>query len=85
MPRNFLIDILGWAGAISVLVAYALVSAKKMEGDSVVYQSLNLAGSACLIVNSSFYGAYPSVSVNAIWIGIAIFALTRSRLNSRRE
>ena len=44
MDSNILIDILGWIGAISFLVAYALVSAKKWEGDSLPYQLLNLAG-----------------------------------------
>jgi len=33
MPTNLLIDILGWTGSILYLLAYALVSAKKTEGD----------------------------------------------------
>ena len=31
-------------------------------------------------VNSFYHGAMPSVAVNAFWIAIAIFALTRARL-----
>jgi len=83
MNRNLLIDIVGWVGAIALLSAYALVSTRKMEGDSAGYQLLNLGGGACLIVNSFFYGAYPSAGVNVVWIGIAAFALLARRHRSR--
>jgi hypothetical protein len=76
---KLLIDILGWTGAAALLIAYGLVSIKKLQGDTLSYQLLNLAGSALLIVNSFYYGALPSVSVNLIWVAIAIFALTRTR------
>ncbi|MBN1146139.1 MAG: hypothetical protein JXA78_02705 [Anaerolineales bacterium] len=81
---NLLIDILGWVGVAALLVAYALVSMKRLDGDSFAYQALNLAGSGLLIVNSFYYGAYPSVGVNIAWIGIAIFTLTRKGAVSRR-
>ena len=70
-------DIFGWIGAALLLGAYALVSTKRLEGDSVAYQGLNLLGSAMLIVNSFYYGAYPSVGVNVIWIGIALCSIVR--------
>ena len=78
MRLDLLSDILGWVGAALLLLAYALVSIKKLEGDSVAYQLLNLLGSAFLIVNSAYYGAYPSVGVNVVWIGIAAFAIFRA-------
>lgn len=74
-----LIDILGWSGAAGLLIAYGLVSTKRLQGDSLLYQFLNLAGSALLIVNSFYYGALPSVGVNTIWIAIAIITLWRIR------
>ncbi len=74
---QLLSDVLGWVGAALLLGAYALVSTKSVEGDSIVYQLLNLVGSAFLIVNSAYYGAYPSVGVNVVWIGIAVFAILR--------
>jgi hypothetical protein len=79
MTYDLLSDILGWVGAVLLLGAYALVSTRRLEGDSVTYQLLNLLGSALLIVNSFYYGAYPSVGVNVVWIGIAVFAIVRSR------
>jgi drug/metabolite transporter (DMT)-like permease len=70
--NSILIDVIGWIGAISILVAYALVSTRKLEGNSIPYQLLNLAGGACLIVNTIYYRAYPSTFVNLVWAGIAI-------------
>jgi hypothetical protein len=77
--NNFLIDAAGWIGVAALLVAYVLVSAKKLAGDSTVYQLLNLLGAALLIVNSFYYGAYPSVSINVVWIGIAALTLARRK------
>jgi len=75
--NNLLIDTVGWAGVLSLLAAYALVSMKKVEGDSAAYQLLNLAGSAFLILNSFHYKAFPSVGVNVAWVGIAVYTMVR--------
>jgi hypothetical protein len=83
MESNLIIDLIGWAGVIMLLLAYGLVSARKLEGDSIVYQVLNLAGSAVLIINSFYYGAFPSVGVNIAWVGIAVFTLARKANPSR--
>jgi hypothetical protein len=45
MNITFIIDTLGWVGTILYLVAYALVFMKKVEGDSVVHQGMNIAWS----------------------------------------
>jgi hypothetical protein len=76
-------DTIGWTGAALLLVAYAMVSSKKLEVDSTAYQLLNIIGSVFLVANTIFYRAYPSSFVNVIWAGIAIFAIaTRRRLSS---
>ncbi len=77
---NLLIDIVGWIGAAALLMAYAAVSTRRMEGDSAPYQLLNLGGSAFLMANSFFYGAYPSSMVNIVWISIAVFTMARKKL-----
>jgi len=77
-----LVDVAGWMGVVALLVAYGLVSTKRIEGDSVVYQMLNLVGAGLLIANSFYYGAYPSVGINVIWIGIAVYALWRRQARS---
>lgn len=44
MYPKLLIDILGWTGSILYLLAYALVSAKKAEGDSLYLEAYATTG-----------------------------------------
>jgi len=80
-----LIDTLGWLGTVLYLIAYALVSLKKVEGDSVLYQGINIVAGILLIVNTYYWRAYPSLGLNAAWIGIAVFTLSRKSLGSNRR
>ena len=70
-----LLNVFGWIGAFLLLLAYALVSFKKLEADSQTYQWLNITASVLLLVNTIYYGAYPSSFVNAAWTVIAFFAI----------
>jgi hypothetical protein len=78
---KFLVDILGWIGAISLIAAYFCVSFRKIAADTALYQIMNALGSILLIVNTVYYRAYPSAFVNIIWIAIAVSA--RLRLKTR--
>lgn len=79
LSRETWVDIAGWAGAGFLLLAYGLVSFKRLPGDSIRFQLLNLAGGVLLAVNSGYHGAMPSVMVNAVWIVIGLGALLRTR------
>jgi len=72
---TFFIDAIGWTGAALVLIAYGLLSIQWMSGNSLSYQTLNVTGALLLVVNSYYLGAYPSVGVNAAWVGIAALTL----------
>ncbi len=76
---HYVIDLLGWGGAIIFVVAYALVSTRRWEADSVAYQSLNVIGAVLLVVNTYYYRAYPSTVLNVVWGGIALATLLRAR------
>jgi hypothetical protein len=73
------VEVSGWAGAALLLGAYALLSAGKVRAESMSYQLMNVLGSAGFIVNSGWYGAYPSAAMNLIWIGIGLYALRQRR------
>lgn len=73
------IEIIGWIGAVEVIIAYGLNSNGKMKSDSVAFQVLNLTGALFLIVNTWFNESYPSMVINIIWTGIAVAALIRIR------
>ncbi|HVQ42957.1 MAG TPA: hypothetical protein VMS54_12140 [Vicinamibacterales bacterium] len=77
------VNVLGWAGVVALLSAYWLVSTQKTAGDSRMYQGMNLLGAILVLVNSSYYGAYPSVGVNAAWIAIGVYTLATRRQTMR--
>jgi hypothetical protein len=67
MNNHLWFDAIGWVGAAALLVAYGMVSARKWEGHSSVFQFLNVGGSLLLAANTIFYGSYPSTFVNLVW------------------
>jgi hypothetical protein len=77
MTLHIAIEIVGWAGAGMILLAYLLLSAGRLEARSVTYQGLNLVGAIAFVINSGWNGAIPSATLNVIWAGIAVFALVR--------
>jgi hypothetical protein len=79
---KLLIEVIGWAGAVLILVAYGLLSAGKLSGRSVSYQLMNVVGATGFVINSGYNGAIPSAALNVIWVGIGVVALVKMR--SRR-
>ncbi len=75
--ERIIIDMIGWIGTILYLIAYGLVSAKKAESDSWLYQGLNIVAGTLLIVNTFYLRAYPSAGLNIAWVGIAVLTLGR--------
>jgi hypothetical protein len=81
---KLLIEIIGWASALAILVAYGMLSAGKLTGQSVTYQVLNVLGAAGFVINSGYNGAIPSAALNVIWVGIAVYALVRIRVRKQQ-
>ena len=81
---SFVVTVLGWAGAASLLVAYGLTSTGKLPPEGARFQSLNLAGAFALTVNSGYHGAWPSAALNLVWIIIGLTALGRARRRGGR-
>jgi len=80
IPQKLLINVLGWIGSILYLIAYALVSLKKTEGDSVLYQGINIIAGILLVLYTIHLGAYATTALNAVWAAIGIFTLGRKWL-----
>jgi hypothetical protein len=74
------IAVIGWAGAALLLLAYTLVSMRRLEGRSLAFQLLNLLGSAGLAGNSAANGAWPSAALNLVWMAVAVATLGRDLL-----
>lgn len=80
MDSKLFINILGWTGSILYLLAYALVSAKKTEGDSFLYQGINIVAGVLLVIYTLALGAYATTGLNAVWVAIGLFTLGRKWL-----
>jgi hypothetical protein len=72
-----LVEVVGWAGAVVLLAAYALLSAGRLHQASATYQWMNLAGAVGLMANQAFYGSWPPIAVNLVWSAIAVASLVR--------
>ncbi|MCH7641260.1 hypothetical protein IID22_03625 [Patescibacteria group bacterium] len=70
-----ILDFIGWTGAILILLAYFLVSTKRVLPKSRLYHSLNLLGALGIGVNSYAQGAFPATGLNVVWSLIAIYGL----------
>jgi hypothetical protein len=74
-----LVEIAGWIGATLILAAYLLLSMGRLNGQSFVYQAMNVIGAAGFIVNGWWHGAIPSAALNVVWMMIGAGALWRIR------
>jgi hypothetical protein len=72
---KILIEIIGWTAAAMMLSAYFLLTSGRLSSRSRVYQWLNVFSGAGFIVNSGWNGAYPSASLNVIWMAIGLYGL----------
>ena len=71
------VEVAGWAGATLILVAYLLLSAEKLTGQSLVYQGMNVVGAAGFVINGWWHGAIPSAALNVLWLLIGAIATWR--------
>jgi hypothetical protein len=71
------VEVAGWGGAVLILLAYLLLSAGKLSGQSLTYQGMNIVGAAGFAVNGWWHGAMPSAVLNVLWLLIAAVASVR--------
>ncbi len=76
-PVQVAVEVVGWAGAFLILLAYLLLSAGKLTGQSLVYQGMNVVGAAGFVINGWWHGALPSASLNVLWLLIGAIASWR--------
>jgi hypothetical protein len=76
-PVEIAVEVVGWTGALLILLAYVLVTVGRLTGQSLAFQWMNLLGAAGFIVNGWWHRALPSASLNVIWMLIAAVALWR--------
>jgi len=66
-----------------ILIAYWLISAKRTEAKSILYQTLNLGGAIGIVINALYHKAFPSLALNIVWALIALWAIISSQRKKR--
>ena len=74
---RWLVEIAGWGGAILILLAYLLLSAGRLTGQSLTYQVMNIVGAAGFVINGWWHRALPSAALNVLWLLIGAIASWR--------
>ena len=70
-----IIEIIGWLGMTLILIAYWLISSKRLEAKSIFYQMLNFLGAVGIVINGFYHKAFPSLALNTVWALIALWAI----------
>lgn len=70
MDPKFVMNLLGWIGSVLYLLAYALVSLRRTEGASLLYQGINIFAGVRLVIYTLALGAFATTGLNTVWVAI---------------
>ena len=70
-------DVIGFLGAIAILLAYFLLQAKKMSPDGLVYSVLNLVGAVLILFSLINAWNLTAVFIEIIWFGLSLVGIFR--------
>lgn len=73
------ITVIGWAGTVLLLGAYALLTAGILSPRTLRYQGMNLVGAVFLMANTAYHSAWPSTALNLVWLVIGVSGLIQAR------
>jgi hypothetical protein len=76
---NYVVEIIGWIGAVLIVGSYFLNINGKLQSSSGTYIISNLLGGIFFTINTLVHHAYPSMIVNIIWVIIAVAAVFKKR------
>lgn len=77
------IDILGWIGSATYLLAFALNSAKIVTSDSFTYQGMNILAGVIMTYYTFSHGAYSATVLNSVWAVIGVATLVNKKFGGR--
>lgn len=76
-PLELAVEIVGWGGAVLILLGYVLITTGKLTGQSLVYQAMNVIGAAGFAINGWWHKALPSAALNVVWLLFGVVATWR--------
>jgi hypothetical protein len=71
----------GWLGTFLIVLAYFLITFKKIDSANKIYPLLNLFGVMGIGINVFFHKAWPAFVMELVWALIAILALIKLSRN----
>jgi drug/metabolite transporter (DMT)-like permease len=77
-------DILGLIGVFMVLMAYGLQQMRRIDGNGVLYPSLNLIGAILILISLAYKPNVPAIVMEAAWVAmsvVGIFLAVKARRN----
>ena len=75
ITRKNVAELFGWYGTVAILSAYALLSFKVIESDSLTYQLLNLTSALGIVAISFMKKVRQPGVLNLVWALIALIAI----------
>jgi predicted membrane protein len=76
-------DLVGIVGVLLMVVAYLLLQLERLSGSSISYLLLNAAGAVLVMISLLFRFNLPAFLMEAFWLLISLYGLTKP-LFSRR-
>ncbi len=78
-------DIIGCVGTLIIVVAYALLQARKLEPDGVLYSLLNVTGAVMILVSLYYVWNVAAVVMEVTWLIISAYGLGKGILVCRLQ
>lgn len=75
MSNDQIVQAVGWVGSGMLLLAYLLLSCRKVSSKHISYQALNLFGAITAGIFLHHQKAWSMLALEIIWAGIAGIAL----------
>jgi len=64
--------IIGFLGALIILIAFTLNQIKKWKDDYLIYDVFNFIGSTLLIIYAVMLSSYPFIVLNFVWAALSL-------------
>lgn len=68
-------EVIGWAAAVLLVGAYALVATRRLDARSTTYHVLNVIGAAGLVAYSIYKMAWPQLGLNLCWGAVGVIGI----------
>ena len=72
------IQLIGWVGAALLLLAYGLLTSGRLAPTGAAYLGVNFVASIALGLSTASAHAWPSTTVNGLWLVIGLVPLGRA-------